>query len=233
MKPLAPSLKAALALGGIALAAVALLAFTERATRARIAEARAAAEQRALTIVLPAGRYDNAPLADRIEVEAPRWLGSDRPLQVWRARLAGQPAALVFEAEAADGYAGSIRLRIGVEADGRISGVRVTEHRETPGLGDAIEAGRSDWITRFDGRALGDPAADAWKVRRDGGAFDQFAGATLTPRAVVGAVRRALQYAELHGEALYAAPVGARLAHADGPPADSPRPAPAASIPTP
>ncbi len=230
MKAIGGSVKAALALGGIALAAVALLALTERAARDRISQARAAAEQRALEIVLPSGRYDNDPLADRIEVEAPRWLGGDRPLPVWRARLAGQPAALVFEAEATDGYAGTIRLRIGVEADGRISGVRVTDHRETPGLGDAIEAERSDWIRGFDGRALGEPATQDWRVRRDGGAFDQFAGATITPRAVVGAVRRALQYAASHGDALYAAPVGTRLAHVDGPPIDSPPPVAPTSI---
>jgi electron transport complex protein RnfG len=230
MKTTSSSVKAALALGGIALVAVGLLALTERTARDRISAARTAAEQRALQIVLPAGRYDNDPLADRIEVEAPRWLGGDRPLQVWRARLAGQPAALVFEAEASDGYAGAIRLRIGVEADGRISGVRVTGHRETPGLGDAIEAERSNWIRGFDGRALGDPAAQDWKVRRDGGAFDQFAGATITPRAVVGAVRRALQYAATHGDSLYAAPIGTRLAHVDGPAIDSPPTTPTASI---
>lgn len=217
MSPARTVAQAAAALGGCALLSLLLLAGTETLTRERIAAARAQAERDALAMVLPAGNYDNDPLADRITVVAPRWLGSDRPLSVWRARRDGAPAALVLEAVARDGYAGPIELRIGVDAAGRITGVRVVAHQETPGLGDAIDAARSDWILGFAGRALGQPSADRWTVRRDGGEFDQFAGATITPRAVVRAVRRTLEYVQVHGPALQAAANGARLSHDDGP----------------
>jgi electron transport complex protein RnfG len=183
----------------------------------RIAEQQRASTLRALAVLLPK-EYDNDPQADRIDVVAPAWLGSDDALAVRRARRDGVLQALLLEAVAPDGYNGDIRLLVGVDARGRVIGVRVVEHRETPGLGDPIEIARGPWITGFDGRSLSDPAADAWRVRRDGGAFDQLAGATITPRAVVGAVRRTLQFVETHGEALAMAPVGETLAFRDLPP---------------
>ncbi|MCZ8061523.1 electron transport complex subunit RsxG [Silanimonas sp.] len=199
----------ALGLGGL----LALRALTAE----RIAEQQRASTLRALALLLPK-EYDNDPQADRIDVVAPAWLGSDDALAVRRARRDGVLQALLLEAVAPDGYNGDIRLLVGVDARGRVIGVRVVEHRETPGLGDPIEIARGPWITGFDGRSLSDPAADAWRVRRDGGAFDQLAGATITPRAVVGAVRRTLQFVETHGEALAMAPVGETLAFRDLPP---------------
>jgi len=210
-------LVAASRLAVCALLAVALLGGTHVLTRQRIDNARAQAERDALTLVLPASHYDNDMANDRIRVIAPTWLGDDQPLSVWRARSAGAPAALVLQAVASDGYAGPIHLRIGVDVGGRITGVRVTAHTETAGLGDPIEAERSDWILGFIDRALGSPPLAQWKVRRDGGQFDQFAGATVTPRAVVGAVRRVLLYVERHADALYAAPTDSQLEHRDGP----------------
>ncbi|MGQ0800813.1 MAG: electron transport complex subunit RsxG [Pseudomarimonas sp.] len=200
-----------------ALLAVLLLGGTHWLTRQRIDDARARAERDALSRVLPASQYDNDMANDRIRVIAPAWLGDDQPLSVWRARRAGAAAALVLQSVANDGYAGPIHLRIGIDAQGRITGVRVTAHTETAGLGDPIEADRSDWILGFMGRTLGSPTLERWKVRRDGGEFDQFAGATVTPRAVVGAVRRALQYVERHADALYDAPTDSQLEHRDGP----------------
>jgi electron transport complex protein RnfG len=199
----------ALGLGGL----LALRALTAE----RIAEQQRAATLRALAVLLPAD-FDNDPQADRIEVVAPAWLGGEDALTVRRARRDGVIEALLLEAVAPDGYNGDIRLLVGVDARGRVIGVRVVEHRETPGLGDPIEIERGPWITGFDGRSLSAPAADAWRVRRDGGAFDQLAGATITPRAVVGAVRRTLQFVETHGEALAMAPVGETLAFRDLPP---------------
>lgn len=199
----------ALGLGGL----LAMRALTAE----RIAEQQRASTLRALAVLLPK-EYDNDPQADRIDVVAPAWLGSEDALTVRRARNDGRVVALLLEAVAPDGYNGDIRLLVGVDAQGRVIGVRVVEHRETPGLGDPIEIARGPWITGFDGRSLRDPAADAWRVRRDGGAFDQLAGATITPRAVVGAVRRALQIVETHGEALAMAPVGETLAFRDLPP---------------
>ena len=204
------SLRAGLQLGLAALVATALLAGTYFLTRDRIGAAEHRARMQALEVVLPAARYDNDLLADTVQVQAPAWLG-DEATTVHRATLAGAPSALVFETVAPDGYGGPIRLLLAIATDGRVLGVRVTAHRETPGLGDDIEAGRSDWITRFQGRALGDPPAAGWAVRKDGGDFDQFAGATVTPRAVVAAVKRCLELVARHGDELYAAPAGATL----------------------
>ena len=125
-------------------------------------------------------------------------------MTVYRARRDGAPVALVLTAVAPDGSSGPIELLVGVNADGTVAGVRVLAHRETPGLGDPIEASRSDWVLAFAGRSLGDPPPAGWTVRRDGGAFDQFTGATITPRAVVHAVRRVLEYVGANQEALYA-----------------------------
>lgn len=208
------ALVGALGLGGL----LALRALTAE----RIAEQQRAATLRALAVLLPPG-FDNDPDADRIAVVAPAWLGSEDPLVVRRARQDGRVEALLLEAVAPDGYNGDIRLLVGVDARGEVIGVRVVEHRETPGLGDPIEIERGPWITGFDGRSLRDPAADAWRVRRDGGAFDQLAGATITPRAVVGAVRRALQFVEAHGQTLAEAPVDGTLAFRDAPPLEDSR----------
>lgn len=211
------ALRAGLLLAVCALLAVALLSGVHVLTRERIAAEQRRAQLAALAVVLPASLYDNDPLADRIALRAPAWLGSDEAVNVWRARRAGVGTALVLEASAPDGYAGPIHLLIGVRTDGSVSGVRVTSHQETPGLGDWIEAAKSDWIDRFAARSLGDPPRQRWAVKRDGGQFDQFAGATVTPRAIVRAVRRVLDYLERHGAELYAAAPGATIEHLDAP----------------
>ena len=104
---------------------------------------------------------------------------------------------------ARDGYAGAIRLLIGIDVDGAVTGVHVLGHRETPGLGDRIETSKSDWVRQFDGRSLGDPVMNGWKIKRDGGQFDQLTGASVTPRAVVKAILQTLQYFEANGTALF------------------------------
>jgi electron transport complex protein RnfG len=212
-----PIVRAALLLATCALLAATLLAGTHALTAERIAEQNRRAQAAALAIVLPPARHDNDPLSDAIAVHAPSWLGSEIPLRAWRARRGGVPAALVLEAVAPDGYAGPIRLLVGIDARGRVLGVRITEHRETPGLGDAIDAGKSDWVEHFNGRSLHDPDRERWRVRRDGGDFDQFAGATITPRAVLKALRRLQDYVVRHGAELYDAPPGAALEHLDAP----------------
>lgn len=204
------SLRSGVQLALAALLATALLAGTYALTRTRIAEAEHRLQMDALAIVIPSARFDNDLIADTITVEAEPWLG--QPLStVHRARLRGADTALVLHAVAPDGYSGAIGLLVAVDREGRVLGVRVTGHGETPGLGDQIEAQRSDWITRFTGRALGDPHPSRWAVRKDGGDFDQFAGATVTPRAVVLAVKRCLELVQRHGDSLYAAPAGATL----------------------
>ena len=167
-------------------------------------------KMRSIGDVLPADRYDNDLLNDTLELPATPALGLDDVSTVYRGRQGGQPAALVLEAVAADGYSGKIRLLIGVQADGSLSGVRVTEHRETPGLGDYIEPQKDKnkerpWISQFDGLSLENRPDRDWKVKKDGGRFDSVAGATISPRAVIKAVNKTLNYVAEHRAELYAA----------------------------
>ncbi len=196
----------ALLLGLFAMVGTGLVALTHALTRERIAASERAVLERALHAVMPPWRHDNDLLADRIAVTDPELLGTRRPVTVYRARRGGRPVGVVLTPEAPDGYNGRIRLIVGIYADGTLAGVRVLAHQETPGLGDAIEAEKSDWILGFTGKSLGKPPLERWRVRRDGGDFDQFTGATITPRAVVKAVRNALIYFRHHREALFAAP---------------------------
>ena len=198
-------LRAAAVLAGFAIFSTALLAGMYAATRERIAAAEARERHAALAALLPEGGYDNDPVTDVITVVAPEALGSADPQTVHRARRGGVPIALVVGAVAPDGYAGPIRLLVGVTMDGTVSGVRVVAHQETPGLGDWIEASKSDWAHAFEGRSLADPRRDRWTVRKNGGEFDQFAGATITPRAVVVAVAKTLAYVRDHRDTLFAA----------------------------
>lgn len=204
-------------LSAVVLLACALVVGVHALTRDRIEAAQRLAQRQALAIVLPPSLYDNDPLLDSVRVAAPAWLGTDAPVTVRRARRGDHATAMALEAVAPDGYAGPIALLVGVDRTGRITGVRVTAHRETPGLGDAIDIRRSGWIRRFEQRALGDPPEAGWTVKSDGGDFDQFAGATMTPRAVVKAVHRVLALIRKHGDRLYAAPAGSELRFGDAP----------------
>lgn len=196
-------------LAGFAVFGALLVALTHDGTRERIAANERAFLLRSLADVLPAGGYDNAVHEDAITVTDAALLGTPYPVTIYRARLRNQPVALVMTPTAPGGYSGPIRLLIGVLTDGTVSGVRVVAHRETPGLGDRIEVERDDWILDFDGRSLSQPPLPGWAVRRDGGVFDQFTGATITARAVVTGVRDALIYFEANRDGLFAAPAGA------------------------
>jgi electron transport complex protein RnfG len=180
-----------------------LVALTYDNTRERIAANERATLLRKLNQLVPAGSYDNAMLDDRISVIDPLAPGKDKAITVYRARRGGAPVALVMTAVAPDGYSGNIRLLVGVRADDTLSGVRVVAHRETPGLGDAIDERRSDWVLGFDGTSLDNPGLDKWAVKKDGGHFDQLTGATITPRAIVKAVKRTLLYYRANRETLY------------------------------
>ena len=149
-----------------------------------------------LNYILPASSYDNDLLTDTLEIAPDRKLGTSEISTAYRAQKQGEYVAIVFSAIAPNGYSGSIHLLVGVRHDGSLAGVRVVKHRETPGLGDGIEAKRSDWILDFTGKSLSNPDDKQWKVKRDGGEFDQFTGATISPRAVVKAVHSALLYFE-------------------------------------
>ncbi|WP_019626547.1 electron transport complex subunit RsxG [Thioalkalivibrio sp. ALJT] len=192
---------AMLLLAGFAGAGAGLVALVQEGTEARIAENRMQVNRNRIADLTGDLAYANDPVQDTVTLSHELLGGHDLP--AWFARDRDHAVmGIVFSAVAPDGYSGSIHLLIGVDRDGELLGVRVSSHRETPGLGDAIEAERSDWIHGFAGRSLGDPPPDQWAVRHDGGVFDQFTGATITPRAVVGAVRRTLEYFDQHRDAL-------------------------------
>lgn len=180
-----------LTLALIGLIAAALLAGVHELTDERIADQ---AERRALATlnrVVDPARYDNRLLDDRIRATI---AGLESPSIVYRARADGEPVAALADVTTPDGYSGDIRLLVGVRPDGELIGVRVLEHRETPGLGDRIERERSDWIEQFTGRSLGDPPADRWTPDRRGGAFDTLSSATITSAAIIEAVERVLEW---------------------------------------
>lgn len=156
-----------------------------------------------LNTILPAASYDNKLLEDTVTLKADYLLGTDSPSTAYIAKKQGQAVAVVLYAVAPNGYNGPIGLLVGIRSDGRLAGVRVIKHRETPGLGDAIEEKKSDWILGFDNRSLDKPASKKWKVKKDGGIFDQFTGATITPRAVVRAIHSSLIYFDKNRDEIF------------------------------
>ena len=205
------TLRAAIVLAAAAIAAFGLVAVVHEATRDRIAATARARELARFDQVLGGRQHDNDLLADTLTLRDPELLGTTDAVTVYRARFQGQPVAFVLEPVAPDGYSGAIRLLIAVAPDGTVLGIRTVSHHETPGLGDFIDAGKSDWMQRFTGKSLGNSAAARWRVRKDGGDFDQYTGATITSRAVIGTVGRTLELFarhrdELLGDELLAAP---------------------------
>jgi electron transport complex protein RnfG len=196
-------LKSAATLGLYTIVGIGLLLFIMQLTREDI---RSAEQKKVLSTfnqVLPKTLYDNNPLKDTLKVTNPTYLGTSSPVKIYRARKNGHPVGVIFEITAPDGYSGNIDILVAVLANHTISGVRVLKHHETPGLGDKIEIKKSNWITEFNGKSIKDPKDSAWHVKKDGGEFDQFTGATITPRAVVKAVKKALIFVNQQGEKLY------------------------------
>ena len=162
------------------------------------------AEARQLLEIFPPDTHDNEIVDDVFEVAAETaLLGIRERRQGYRVRREDTVVGVILPATARDGYSGDIRALVGVRQDGSVAGVRVVAHRETPGLGDKVDLHKSDWILDFNERSLANPALDGWNVEKEGGVFDQFTGATLTPRAVILATRRALEYAILNVETLF------------------------------
>lgn len=192
---LAPAIvRNSLILGLFAVFTVGIIAFTQQATEQRITVERQRMQMRALNEILPDDQHDNDLLQDSWLIDDRRYLHLPAPAQAWRGRQDNVVTAVILPVTTVDGYSGRIDLLVGIYADGQLAGVRVVNHRETPGLGDKIELGKSRWILAFNGKSLSMLAPKGWGVRRDGGDFDQFTGATITPRAVVQAVYNALQY---------------------------------------
>lgn len=190
-----------------------VVAVTFEGTRTRIAANERQALLHSLHQVIAPDSHDNDIFTDTIEVRDPRLSADLRPVTVYRARKDGQPVAVVIATVAPDGYAGPVKLLVGIRTDGTLSGVRVIAHKETPGLGDAIDLDKSDWVLAFAGKSLADPGERGWHVKKDGGVFDQFTGATITPRIVVKAVHNTLLYFQQHRDELFAAAPPAEAEH--------------------
>jgi electron transport complex protein RnfG len=187
-----------------AVAGAALVGLTYIETAADIKHNEELTLLRKLNTIIPAAAYDNDLLADTIIIPPQPLLGTAEDTLVYRARKDDRNVAAIFSSIAPSGYNGPIQMLVGVYADGRLAGVRIVKHRETPGLGDAVELSHSKWILGFNNKSLTDPDAKHWKVKRDGGIFDQFTGATITPRAVVSAVHDALLYFDKNQAVLFA-----------------------------
>lgn len=188
IKDYPPPIRDALILALFALIIGAALTLVQRGTADAISDNEHRALRQTLQAVLPAGDYNNDPLDSQRNLVD----GSDNHRTVYRAYNRNRPVAVAITANAPDGYAGQIDLLVGVDYEGTVTGVRVLSHQETPGLGDKIDIAKSQWIIDFDGQSLAQTRN--WKVKKDGGDFDQFTGATITPRAVVSAVRRTLEW---------------------------------------
>jgi len=196
-------LRVGIVLGLFAIVATALVAFTEDNTRAQIKQNERQALLDAISALIPHDEYDNAILNDTLTLPATDTLGTESATRVFRARKKGEPVAVVFTVIAPNGYSGKIKMLVGIYHDGSLAGVRVINPKETPGLGDKIDEKRGDWILQFEGLSLEKPISAKWKVKKDGGKFDQFTGATITPRAVVSSVKQSLQYFRAHRDELF------------------------------
>jgi electron transport complex protein RnfG len=209
------SVRTAVIMLGFTLVFTALMAGTYKLTEPLVAASAATEKLRLIGEVLPPEMHDNDVMADAIILPPQRVLGSDDDTRVWRARKAGLPVALVLEAAARDGYSGRIALIMAVAADGRLLALRVTSHKETPGLGDYIDPKKDrnkarPWITQFNGLGLAEVPRDKWRVKKDGGRFDQMSGATISARAVTNASGKALAWAVENREALFSLPANSR-----------------------
>jgi len=196
--------KTAITLIAFALVFTALLAYIFNITKAPIEKSEAEARMALFRQIVPEAMHDNDLLKDTVSIAPNDLLGNKQPSIANRARIDNKATAVILEAIAHDGYAGDIKLLIAIRADGSITGVRVLTHKETPGLGDYIDIAKGNWIKLFNEKSLTNTSEEQWKVKKDGGQFDYMAGATITPRAVVKAVHKALQYFEANKQTLFA-----------------------------
>lgn len=195
--------RSGLILAVLAAVCTALVAFTHSATAPRIAANEQAYLEARLAPVLGTVDYDGALSESTTTIPAPNELPGNADNTVYRVYADDEPVAALLMVTAMDGFSGPIELLVGVDASGTLTGVRVLNHRETPGLGDLIDEDKSDWILQFAGKSLDNPDRSRWAIRRDGGDFDQFTGASITPRAVVNAVNATLVYFEENPEQVF------------------------------
>lgn len=198
--------KNGLVLAIFACASTGLVAVTHYLTKDQIKQQEQAQLLSVLNQVIPHDLHDNELFSACTLVQAEE-LGTEQAIPAYIAKLNGEPSAIAIEAIAPDGYNGAIKVIVGMKIDGTILGTRVLSHQETPGLGDKIDLRVSGWILSFAGKQVTESNLDRWKVRKDGGDFDQFTGATITPRAVVKSVKQAVQYVNQNNQALLAQPL--------------------------
>jgi len=191
-------------LGLFAIVSTAIVAVTFFGTEDQILENEKQALLKSLHVLIPQSTHDNDLFVDTIDLNISMLSYRNKPVTIYRARKDGLPSAAIFNVTAPDGYTGAIRMLVAINIDNSIAGVRVISHKETPGLGDAIDIEKSDWITNFDGHSLSNPRVSHWRVKKDGGHFDQLTGATITPRAIVKMVKKTLQYFSEHHQAVFA-----------------------------
>jgi H+/Na+-translocating ferredoxin:NAD+ oxidoreductase subunit G len=199
-------IRSGLTLAAIGAVCAALVSTTYMLTRDRIAANEQAWLEKSLEPALAGVFFDGGVSESMLVIPAPHELPGTDDVIVYRVYAENRPVAALFAVTAPDGYAGPIRILVGIEYDGTVTGIRILEHRETPGLGDRIVSSRSDWVFQFDGRSIRNPIAGGWAITTDGGQFDQLTGASVTPRAVITAIRETLIYFDAHREELFAAP---------------------------
>lgn len=182
-----------------------VVALTHYLTEDQISQQEKAQLLSVLNQVIPHNLHDN-PLAQSCTLVQASELGTNTPMSAYIATLKGEPSAIAIETIAPDGYNGAIKLIVGIRNDGTIMGTRVLAHQETPGLGDKIDLRVTDWILSFTGKKVTPQNESQWKVRKDGGQFDQFTGATITPRAVVKAVKSTVEFVNQNQDDIYRQP---------------------------
>jgi electron transport complex protein RnfG len=198
-------LKSGATLAVIAAVCTALVATTYQLTAGRIADNGKALLEQSLQPALSGFTFDGGISDSRLVIAPPHDLPGSDAAVIYRVYTGGDPVAALIAVTARDGFSGPIRVLIGVDFDGVVTGVRILQHRETPGLGDKIDSTRSDWVHQFKGRSLLDPVTDGWAIQHDGGDFDQLTGASVTPRAVINAIRDTLIYFDVHRDEIFAA----------------------------
>ncbi len=210
-------LQKGLILGAFALLSIGLTVLTWHFTKDQIQEEKEKALLRAISDLIPQDQFTNDPYRDCTIIRNQQLLGTEKPQSAWQLKNAdNKPVAVVISSVAPDGYSGKIELIVGhylddIDSSTRLAGVRVTSHNETPGLGDKIHVDKSDWILQFNNLPTMDIITENWQVKKDGGKFDAFTGATITPRAVISAIHNNIQYFKLYRDQILSAPVNCSI----------------------
>lgn len=205
------ALKTGFTLALIAAICTALVAVTFHLTKERIVANEKALLEQSLQPALAGVVYDSSVSESRLILPPPHDLPGNEVAIIYRVFAEDKPVAALFVVSARDGYSGAIRILVGVDFDGTVTGIRILQHRETPGLGDKIDSSRSDWVFQFDGHSLTNPEVSGWSIRSDGGEFDQLTGASVTPRAVIKAIRETLLYFNARRDEIFAAPASGEI----------------------